>query len=101
MNLNNYVVYRRLRLGPLHQLHPGGSRSLIRYHNRLHRSPSCFVIGHAARSTRITQLSRSLALITGLGTTGILTPKALNATRLSAVWIASITAIAAFLFIMY
>jgi hypothetical protein len=39
MNLNNDVVYRRLRLGPLHQLHPGHSRSLIRRHNRLHRSP--------------------------------------------------------------
>ncbi|MGC1596278.1 MAG: hypothetical protein WA774_13055, partial [Candidatus Acidiferrales bacterium] len=34
-------VYRRLRLGPLHQLHPGRSRSLIRHHNRLHRSPPC------------------------------------------------------------
>src|SRR5438874_10210645 len=41
MNLNNDVVYRRLRLGPLHQLHPGRSRSLIRHHNRLHRSPPC------------------------------------------------------------
>src|SRR6516164_9330188 len=41
MNLNNYVVYRRLRLGPLHQLHPGRSGSLIRHHNRLHRSPPC------------------------------------------------------------
>jgi hypothetical protein len=30
MNLNNDVVYRRLRLGPLHQLCPGRSRSLIR-----------------------------------------------------------------------
>src|SRR5215510_3540764 len=36
MNLNDDVVYRRLRLGPLHQLHPGRSRSLIRYHDRLH-----------------------------------------------------------------
>src|SRR5215467_7097108 len=41
MNLNNDVVYRPLRLGPLHQLHPGRSRSLIRHHNRLHRSPLC------------------------------------------------------------
>src|SRR5436190_5187954 len=41
MNLNDDVVYRRLRLGPLHQLHPGRSRSLIRHHNRLHRSPPC------------------------------------------------------------
>src|SRR5437879_1980433 len=37
MNLNDDVVYRRLRLGPLHQLHPGGSRSLFRHHDRLHR----------------------------------------------------------------
>src|SRR5206468_157916 len=41
MNLNNDVVYRRLRLGPLHQLHTGRSRSLIRHDNRLHRSPPC------------------------------------------------------------
>jgi hypothetical protein len=39
MNLNNDVVYRRLRLGPLHQLYPGRSRSLSRHHNRLHHSP--------------------------------------------------------------
>jgi hypothetical protein len=36
MNLNDDVVYRCLRLGPLHQLHPGRSRSLVRYHDRLH-----------------------------------------------------------------
>src|SRR5246500_6087948 len=39
MNLNNDVVYRRLRLGPLPQLHPGRSRSLVRHHDRLHRPP--------------------------------------------------------------
>src|SRR5690242_13185152 len=39
MNPNNDVVYRRLGLGPLHQFHPCRSRSLIRHHNRLHRSP--------------------------------------------------------------
>src|SRR5438093_6149238 len=39
MNLNNDIVYRRLRLGPLHQLHPGRSRGLVRHHNRLPRSP--------------------------------------------------------------
>src|SRR6476620_9052612 len=43
MNLNNDVVYRCLRLGPLHQLHPGRSRSLIRHHDRLHRPPPCAV----------------------------------------------------------
>src|SRR6516164_3481605 len=36
MNLNDDVVYRCLRFGPLHQLHPGRSRSLVRYHDRLH-----------------------------------------------------------------
>jgi hypothetical protein len=36
MDLNDNVVYRCLRLGPLHQLHPGRSRSLVRYHDRLH-----------------------------------------------------------------
>src|SRR5690348_4094237 len=41
MNLDNDVVYRRLRLGPLHQRHPGRSRSLIRHHNRLHQAPPC------------------------------------------------------------
>jgi hypothetical protein len=37
MNLNDDVVYRCLRLGPLHQLHPNSSRSLVRYHDCLHR----------------------------------------------------------------
>src|SRR3954468_17965559 len=41
MNLNHDVVYRCLRLGPLHQLHPGRSRSLVRHHDRLHRPPPC------------------------------------------------------------
>jgi hypothetical protein len=36
MNLNNDVVYRRLRFGPLHQLHPGSTRRLVRYHDCLH-----------------------------------------------------------------
>jgi hypothetical protein len=40
MNLNDDVVYRCLRLGPFLKLHPGRSRSLVRYHDRLHhRSP--------------------------------------------------------------
>src|SRR5262245_4070065 len=43
MNLNDDVVYRRRRLGPLHQLHPGCSRSLARYHYRLHDN---FILGH-------------------------------------------------------
>jgi hypothetical protein len=37
MNLNDYVVYRCLRLGPLHQRHPSRSRSLVLHHNCLHR----------------------------------------------------------------
>src|SRR5215831_18552652 len=37
MNLNDDVVYGCLRLGLLHELHPGRSRSLVRYHDRLHR----------------------------------------------------------------
>src|SRR5262249_14434649 len=36
MNLNDDVVYRCLRLGSLHELHPGRSCSLVRYHYRLH-----------------------------------------------------------------
>src|SRR5262249_31397036 len=43
MNLNDDVVYRCRRLGPLHQLHPGCSRSLVRYHYRLHDN---FILGH-------------------------------------------------------
>src|SRR5258707_10356489 len=48
MNLNNDIAVVRareagerppLRLGPLHQLHPGLSRGLIRHHNRLHPAP--------------------------------------------------------------
>src|SRR5215469_581529 len=49
----------------------------------------------AARSTLITQVSRSLVLINALATTGILIPRALNAARMRAAWIASIHAIPA------
>src|SRR5919109_443363 len=41
VNLNDNVVDRWLWLGPLHQLHPGRSRSLVRHHYRLHLSPPC------------------------------------------------------------
>src|SRR6185369_16863127 len=41
INLNDNVVDRWLRLGPLHQLHPGRSRGLVRHHYRLHLSPPC------------------------------------------------------------
>jgi patatin-related protein len=43
INLNDDVVYRCLRLGPLHQLHSGRSRSLVRYHDCLHGN---FLLGH-------------------------------------------------------
>jgi hypothetical protein len=36
MNLNDHIVYRCLRLRPLHQRHAGRSRSLIRHNDRLH-----------------------------------------------------------------
>jgi hypothetical protein len=39
MNLNDDVVYRCRRLGPLHQLHPGRSRGLVRHNDCLHRPP--------------------------------------------------------------
>ena len=38
MNLNDDVVDRWSRLGPLHQPHPGRSRTLFRHNNRLHHS---------------------------------------------------------------
>src|SRR5205085_2700464 len=60
MNLNNDVVYRRLRLGPLHQLHSGRSSSLIGRHNRLHRSPPCVGLLHV----RYCATPRSLVALT-------------------------------------
>jgi hypothetical protein len=36
MNLNDDVIYRCLRLEPLHQLHRGRSRGLVRYNACLH-----------------------------------------------------------------
>src|SRR4051794_8193598 len=44
MNLNDDVVYRCLRLGPLHQRHPGRSGSLVRHHDRLHHPPPCPIV---------------------------------------------------------
>jgi hypothetical protein len=43
MTLNDNVVYRSLRLGPLHQRHPGRSRSLVRHDDRFHRTSPCIV----------------------------------------------------------
>jgi hypothetical protein len=39
MNLNEDVVYGCLRLGLLHELHPGRSRGLVRHHDCLHHLP--------------------------------------------------------------
>jgi hypothetical protein len=47
MNLNDDVVYRCLRPGPLHQPHPGRSRSLVRHDDRLHDN---FLLGHLSLS---------------------------------------------------
>jgi hypothetical protein len=47
VNLNDDVIYRCLRLGALHQRHPGRSRSLVRHHDRLHvRLPVLFYCCH-------------------------------------------------------
>jgi hypothetical protein len=43
MNLDDDVVYRCRRLGPLHQPHPGRSRSLVGHHDRFHRIVSSVV----------------------------------------------------------
>src|SRR3954452_24583800 len=43
MNLNDDVVYRCLRLGPLHQLRPSCSRSPIRHNDCLHDN---LILGH-------------------------------------------------------
>src|SRR5262247_1135125 len=43
MNLNDDVVYRCLRLGPLGQLHPSRSRSVVRHNDCLH---DYFLLGH-------------------------------------------------------
>ena len=42
MNLNDDIVYRCRRLGPLRQRHPGRSRSLIRHHDSFHLDTPCF-----------------------------------------------------------
>src|SRR3954471_17649806 len=65
MNLNNDIVFRRLRLGPLHQLHPGRSRSLIRYYNCLHPAPPFMsaIWNIVVRVARCFQLSCGKTLI--------------------------------------
>ena len=50
MNLNDDVVQRCLRLGPLHQRHPGRPRGLICHHNRPHPAPSRVKASTARRS---------------------------------------------------
>ena len=59
MNLNDDIVDRRLRLGPLHQRHPGRSRSLIRHHDRLHRPPPCVELPLAHWDTDVPMISRN------------------------------------------
>jgi hypothetical protein len=46
MNLNNDVVDRRFRLGPLYQRHPGRSRSLVRHHDRFHLDTSVSALAY-------------------------------------------------------
>jgi len=41
MNLNDDVVYRSLRRGPLHELHPSRSRGLVLDNDRFHCPPLC------------------------------------------------------------
>jgi hypothetical protein len=63
MNLNDDVVDRCLRLGPLRQRHPGGSGSLVRYHDRFHLdtplcSPRlCRTLGQRTAPRRLTRLA--------------------------------------------
>jgi hypothetical protein len=47
MNLNDDVVYRCLRLGLLHQRHPGRSRRLVRHNDCLHDN---FLLGSLMES---------------------------------------------------
>jgi hypothetical protein len=49
MNLNDNVVYRCRRLGPLDQLHPGRSRRSFRHNDRLHGIVSSVRSNEAAR----------------------------------------------------
>src|SRR5215475_10399864 len=86
-------------LGPSMDHEPHTEEHPNRYGNP--SPPPVAIQAHAARSTLITQVSRSLVLINALGTTGILIPKALNAARRRAAWIASIHAIPASISIMY
>jgi hypothetical protein len=44
MNLNDDVVYRRLRLGPLGQRHPGRSGGLVRHYDRFHLGTSLYPV---------------------------------------------------------
>ena len=55
MNLNDDVVYRCLRLGPLDERHPGGSRSPVRYDDRLHMN--C-LLGGTSKAAGTDQESR-------------------------------------------
>jgi hypothetical protein len=60
MNLNDDIVYRCVRLGPINQRHPGRSRSLIRHHNRFHLGTSLDHSSPAPRTALPTGLTRRL-----------------------------------------
>jgi hypothetical protein len=74
MNPNDDIVDRGVRLGPLHQLHPGRSRSLVRHHDRLRRPPLCQVLWQPTAaalqrivSGRISDLRAAATLRRGAG----------------------------------
>ena len=76
MNLNDDVVDRCRRLGPLHQRHPGRSRSLVRHHDRLHGNR---LLGHLSlwriAGRFITRGSRCMALKQIAGRVAIKMPR--------------------------
>jgi hypothetical protein len=55
MNLNDDVVYRCRGLGPLGQLHPGRSRSLVRHHYRPHGNVSFVCLVEMSQVYDLTQ----------------------------------------------
>jgi hypothetical protein len=52
--------YRCLRLGPLHQRHPGRSRSLVRHNDRLHDN---FLLGHFLLRAGIASIALHTAFV--------------------------------------
>jgi hypothetical protein len=67
MNLNDDVVDRCRWLAPLHQPHPGRSRSLVRHYDRFHlRHLSVSVLGGCPRST-LDNVLRKLGRVPEIG----------------------------------